>query len=232
MYRIGIDVGGTFTDVVLVDEDTGAGVVAKVLNEPGRKAETVVRGVQQVLADANISPKQVSLIGHGTTIATNAVLERKGARSALVTNKGFRDVLEIGRFSRPPGGADAPGGWWILFEPELHFGSDVVVPDIAGWRRTSMAVLPNVAFFEQAPDWICEVVSPSTGRVDRGRKMRIYAREKVAHLWMVDPIIRTLEVYRLEDDRWIVAGTHAGNDVVHAEPFDAVELDLSRWWLD
>lgn len=138
----------------------------------------------------------------------------------------------FGRFSRPPGGADAPGGWWILFEPELHFGSDVVVPDIAGWRRTSMAVLPNVAFFEQAPDWICEVVSPSTGRVDRGRKMRIYAREKVAHLWMVDPIIRTLEVYRLEDDRWIVAGTHAGNDVVHAEPFDAVELDLSRWWLD
>ncbi len=102
MYRIGIDVGGTFTDVVLVDEETGTGVVAKLLNEPGRKAETVVRGIQKVLEDAKISPDQVSLIGHGTTIATNAVLERKGARSALVTNKGFRDVLEIGRFSRPP----------------------------------------------------------------------------------------------------------------------------------
>ena len=102
MYRIGIDVGGTFTDVMLVDEGSGAGVVAKVLNEPGRKAETVVRGIQKVLQDAKISPDQVSLIGHGTTIATNAVLERKGARSALVTNKGFRDVLEIGRFSRPP----------------------------------------------------------------------------------------------------------------------------------
>lgn len=102
MYRIGIDVGGTFTDVVLVDEDTGAGVVAKVLNEPGRKAETVVRGIQKVLTDAKVSPGEVSLIGHGTTIATNAVLERKGARCALVTNKGFRDVLEIGRFSRPP----------------------------------------------------------------------------------------------------------------------------------
>ena len=102
MYRIGIDVGGTFTDVVLVDEETGAGVVAKVLNEPGRKAETVVRAIQQVLADAKVSAQQVSLIGHGTTIATNAVLERKGARCALVTNKGFRDVLEIGRFSRPP----------------------------------------------------------------------------------------------------------------------------------
>lgn len=102
MYRIGIDVGGTFTDVVLVDEDTGSGVVAKVLNEPGRKAETVVRGIQKVLADAKVSPDQVSLIGHGTTIATNAVLERKGSKCALITNKGFRDVLEIGRFSRPP----------------------------------------------------------------------------------------------------------------------------------
>lgn len=101
MYRIGIDVGGTFTDVVLVDEATGAGVVAKVLNEPGKKPETVVRGIQKVMADAGVKPSQVSMIGHGTTIATNAVLERKGAKCALVTNKGFRDVLEIGRFSRP-----------------------------------------------------------------------------------------------------------------------------------
>jgi N-methylhydantoinase A len=102
MYRIGIDVGGTFTDVVLVDEDTGTAGVAKVLNEPGRKAETVVRGISKVLHDAGAAPDQVSFIGHGTTIATNAVLERKGARVALITNKGFRDVLEIGRFSRPP----------------------------------------------------------------------------------------------------------------------------------
>jgi N-methylhydantoinase A len=102
MHRIGIDVGGTFTDVVLVDEATGASAVAKVLNEPGRKAETVVRGIQKLLTDAGVSPDQVAMIGHGTTIATNAVLERKGARVALITNKGFRDVLEIGRLSRPP----------------------------------------------------------------------------------------------------------------------------------
>jgi N-methylhydantoinase A len=102
MYRIGIDVGGTFTDVVLVDEDTGANQVAKVLNEPGRKAETVVRGILDVLKSARVSVDQVRLIAHGTTIATNAVLERKGARVALITNSGFRDVLEIGRFSRPP----------------------------------------------------------------------------------------------------------------------------------
>lgn len=102
MYRIGIDVGGTFTDVVLVDEDTGASSVAKVLNEPGRRAETVVRSIQRILRETGVAPNQVTFIGHGTTIATNAVLERKCARVALITNKGFRDVLEIGRFSRPP----------------------------------------------------------------------------------------------------------------------------------
>ena len=136
-----------------------------------------------------------------------------------------------GPFDRPPGGG-LPGGWWLLFEPELHLGEDVIVPDFAGWRRDRMPVLPNVVGFTQPPDWVCEVVSPSTGAVDRGRKMRIYARERVAHLWMVDPLARTLEIYRLEDNRWVVAGTHAASEHVRAEPFDAVELDIGRWWLE
>jgi N-methylhydantoinase A len=100
MYRIGIDVGGTFTDVILVDEATGEVHVAKVLNEPGRRAATVVRGIKRVMELARVRPKDVQFIGHGTTIATNAVIERKGARTALLTNKGFRDVVEIGRFAR------------------------------------------------------------------------------------------------------------------------------------
>ena len=95
-----------------------------------------------------------------------------------------------------------------------------------------MPVLPNVAAFEQAPDWLCEVVSPITGAIDRGRKMRIYARERVGHLWLIDPLARTLEVYRLESDRWVVASTHGASDAVRAEPFDAVELQLARWWLE
>ena len=136
-----------------------------------------------------------------------------------------------GPFDRPPGGG-LPGGWWLLFEPELRLGEDVIVPDFAGWRRDRMPVLPNVVGFTQPPDWMCEVVSPSTGAVDRGRKMRIYARERVAHLWMVDPLARTLEIYRLEDNRWVVAGTHAASEQVRAEPFDAVELDIGRWWLE
>ena len=100
MYRIGIDVGGTFTDVILVQEATGDVHVAKVLNEPGRRAATVVKGIKRVMDLAGVQSKDVQFIGHGTTIATNAVIERKGAKTALVANKGFRDSLEIGRFAR------------------------------------------------------------------------------------------------------------------------------------
>ena len=135
-----------------------------------------------------------------------------------------------GAFGRPPGGAEAPGGWWIIDEPELHLGEDVLVPDLAGWRRTRMAVYPDVPAFTLAPDWVCEVVSPSTARIDRGRKLRIYPRERVAHLWLVDPLARTLEVYRLEAEHWVVAATHEGSGPVRAEPFDVVALDLRRWW--
>src|SRR5437899_8974257 len=105
------------------------------------------------------------------------------------------------RFNGPPGGANRPGGWWILFEPELHLGEDVLVPDHAGWRRERMATLRNVAAFTQAPDWVGEVVSPATAAIDRGRKLHIYAREGVDNLWLVDPLARTLEVYRLESGR-------------------------------
>jgi Uma2 family endonuclease len=136
------------------------------------------------------------------------------------------------RFATPPGSSSAPGGWWILYEPELHLGEDVLVPDVAGWRRERMPKMPHVVGFTLAPDWVCEIVSPSTGRLDRARKMPIYAREGVSHMWIVDPIPRTLEVYRLEEGRWIVASTHGGAERARAEPFDAVELDLSRWWID
>jgi Uma2 family endonuclease len=139
---------------------------------------------------------------------------------------------DLSPFDRPPGDPKGPGGWWLLVEPELHLGPDVLVPDLAAWRRDRMPALPNVVGFTQAPDWICEVLSPSTGRYDRGRKMRIYAREGVTHLWIVEPIARTIEVYRLEGDRWVVAATHGGEDPARLEPFAAVELEVARWWLD
>jgi Uma2 family endonuclease len=136
-----------------------------------------------------------------------------------------------GPFHRHPGDPAGPGGWWILDEPEIHLGEDVLVPDLAGWRQSRMPTVPNAPFFTLAPDWACEIVAPSTGRIDRTRKMRIYAREGVGNLWLVDPIARTLEVYRLDEGRWIVASTHGGDEMVRAEPFAAVELALTRWWL-
>jgi Uma2 family endonuclease len=127
-------------------------------------------------------------------------------------------------------GDRGPGGWWILDEPELHLGQDVLVPDIAGWRKERMPGPPAAAFIELPPDWVCEVLSPSTARFDRVQKLPVYARYGVQNLWLIDPVARTLEVFRLEQQRWLLLGTHGNDEMVHAEPFEAVELDLLRLW--
>jgi Uma2 family endonuclease len=129
-------------------------------------------------------------------------------------------------------GSGGPGGWLILAEPELHFGRDVLVPDLAGWRRERMPRLPDEAFFRLAPDWVCEVLSPSTATIDRTKKLRIYAREGVEHAWSVDPVARLLEVLRLDAGRWAIAATYAGAEVVRAAPFDALDLELAALWDD
>lgn len=129
------------------------------------------------------------------------------------------------------GGGSGPGGWWILDEPELHLGSDVLVPDIAGWRRERVPVLPQAAAFDFAPDWVCEVVSPATGRLDRVRKLPAYARYEVAHAWLVDPAAQTLDVFVLESGRWVLLAAHGGDDVARIAPFDAIEIPLGTLWL-
>jgi Uma2 family endonuclease len=130
-------------------------------------------------------------------------------------------------FKRGRGG---PGGWVILDEPELHFGEDVLVPDLAGWRRERMPEMPHVAAFELAPDWACEVLSRSTAAIDRGDKLPLYVREGVSHVWLVDPIVKTLEVLRLDEATYRIARTYHDDVRVRAEPFDAIELDLSILW--
>jgi Uma2 family endonuclease len=127
-------------------------------------------------------------------------------------------------------GRGGPGGWLILDEPELHLGTDVVVPDLAGWRR-ERALKDDVPFFTDAPDWACEVLSPSTASLDRLRKKHIYARENVRHVWLIDPGAKLLEVYRLESEHWVEVGTFGGEERVRAEPFDAIELALADLWL-
>jgi Uma2 family endonuclease len=132
-----------------------------------------------------------------------------------------------GPFHRGRGG---PGGWWILDEPELHLGGDVLVPDLAGWRRERMPEQPRTAYYELAPDWVCEVLSASTARVDRVRKVPVYGRERVQHVWLVSPTEQTLEVFRLDGEGYRLVATYGGIATVRAEPFDAVELELSALW--
>ena len=127
---------------------------------------------------------------------------RPGVPHALATTGLGGDL--IGAFDRGRGG---PGGWWILVEPEWHLSDDVVVPDLAGWRRARVQDLPRAGFLEIAPDWVCETLSPFTEGFDRGKKLAIYAREGVAHVWLLNPIAETIEAYRLEHGRWLLLGT-------------------------
>lgn len=130
-------------------------------------------------------------------------------------------------------GRGGPGGWIILDEPELHLGPDVLVPDLAGWRRERMPVLTtDEPYFTITPDWICEVLSPNTARLDRTAKLPLYARAEVRHAWLIDPLLRTLEVYRLESGRWSMLATHADDARIRAEPFEAIELELGLLWAD
>ena len=124
-----------------------------------------------------------------------------------------------------------PSGWVILFEPELHFGNDVLVPDLAGWRRTRLPNVPAEAYLTLAPDWICEVLSTSTEALDRGKKLRIYAREGVAHAWLIDPLARSLEVMSLDAGQWTQLGGYESEAKVRAAPFDAIEFDLGALWI-
>lgn len=133
-------------------------------------------------------------------------------------------------YSRGRGG---PGGWWILIEPEVHFVRDreVAVPDLAGWRRERMPRIPEGHRFEVVPDWVCEILSPSTASKDRELKLPLYARYGVAHVWLVDPIRRTLEVHALESGAWRLVLQADGNEQVQAPPFVELTLELAALWV-
>lgn len=127
-------------------------------------------------------------------------------------------------------GRDGPGGWWIIDEPELHFDDDVLVPDLAGWRRERMLEFPDTAYFTLAPDWVCEVLSPSTRKLDLSGKRPVCAREGIAYLWLVDPNARTLEAFELREGEWTLIATAADADPISIPPFDAVTFNLADLW--
>ena len=133
----------------------------------------------------------------------------------------------VGPFGKGRGG---PGGWWIIDEPELHLGEEIVVPDLAGWRRERMPDYPDTAYVTLAPDWGCEVLSASTRRHDLHEKRPVYAREGVSYLWLVDPVDRTLEAFVLHEGQWLLIGSAKDDDPVSIRPFDAITFSLGDLW--
>lgn len=129
-------------------------------------------------------------------------------------------------------GIGGPGGWRIMDEPELHLGDAVLVPDIAGWRLERWPGLPENHGIEIAPDWICEVLSPSTERFDRIRKMAAYARFGVPHAWLVHPTRHSVEIFELVNGRWTFIQGVEGVEELCAKPFDAITIPLAKVWLN
>ena len=127
-------------------------------------------------------------------------------------------------------GRGGPGGWWIIDEPELHLGEDILVPDLAGWRRERMPEYPETAYVTLAPDWVCEVLSASTRRLDLHGKRPVYAREGVPYLWLVDPADRTLEAFELHDGQWLLIASAKDDEPISIRPFDAITFSLGDLW--
>ena len=125
---------------------------------------------------------------------------------------------------------DGSDGWWILDEPELHIKEHILVPDLAGWRKQRMPKLPETAWFELAPDWVCEILSPATAKIDRNEKMPIYASLNVQYLWLIDPVLQTLEVYCLHEGHWLLQDNLKDDDKVCAIPFSEHTFLLSNLW--
>lgn len=125
-------------------------------------------------------------------------------------------------------GEGGPGGWWILTEPEVHWELDTVVtvPDLAGWRKEKMSDLPGDHKFRVVPDWICEILSPSTRQYDLNEKMPLYAAYGAPYLWLVDPDDSTVRTYRLDNNQWTLTASFSGSEFISAEPFEAVSFRL------
>ena len=186
---------------------------------PQRDADPPRRATYQDVLDA--PPHRVAEIVDGVLYTS----PRPAAPHALATS---RLGGEIGPpFDRGRGG---PGGWWIIDEPELHQGEDILVPDLAGWRRERMPDYPRAAYFTLPPDWVCEVLSPSTRKLDLHGKRPVHARAGVRHLWLIDPIDRTLEAFELHQGQWLLIATLRDDDAVAIPPFDAVTFNLGDLW--
>lgn len=165
----------------------------------------------------------------------NMVAEVIGGRLVTMPRPGRRQTRGASRLGVMLGGpfdlgAGGPGGWWILDEPELHLGEEILVPDLAGWQRERMPEIGDGAYFDLAPDWVCEVLSPSTARYDRGEKRDIYASCGVCHLWLMDVERKLLEAFTLTGGKWLLDRVWKDDEEVAAAPFEAVPFRLGLLW--
>jgi Putative restriction endonuclease len=171
---------------------------------------------------AAVPANKTAMIVHGVLHVFPRPAPKHSFASSMLTGE------LTGPFGRGRGG---PGGWWILDEPEVHLiHEEPINPDIAGWRKERMPALPETAYFTLAPDWVCEVLSKSTEDFDRDEKMPIYAEHGVRHVWLISPIEKTLEVYKLGKRGWGTPDVHRGDARVRVPPFDAIELELGALW--
>ena len=182
-------------------------------------ATTAARATYQDVLDA---PEHVVAEIIGGTLYTHP---RPGSRHATASS-----VLGARLGMAFHSGDGGPGGWRILDEPELHLGDEIVVPDLAGWRRERMPELLDTAYFTLAPDWTCEVLSASTRKLDLVRKRPIYAREGIAHLWLVDPVERILEAFELREGQWVLIASVEDDEPVSIAPFEAITFGLGELW--
>jgi Uma2 family endonuclease len=156
------------------------------------------------------------------------VTPRPSRKHTITTSRLGGEIVPAYDFGRGNG----PGGWIIIVEPEIAFGENILVPDLAGWKKERFPMEEPHNWISVAPDWVCEVLSPGTAQADRAGKMPIYAQHQVSNAWLIDPILKTLEVFRFELGRWVVLGVYARSAKLRAEPFAEIEIDLGLLWLE
>ena len=185
------------------------------MSEPANKPATY----EDVI---NSPPHVVAEVVHGVLYQSPRPALPHAAAASVVGE-------ELGRpFKRGKGG---PGGWMILGEPEIHLQADIVVPDVAGWRRETLPVLPDDPYLTVPTDWVCEVASPSTRALDRGAKLEVYQRERVGHVWLIEPLDKLLEVLELDGSSYRIIQRVVGDEPARINPFDAIEFDVAALWM-
>ena len=156
------------------------------------------------------------------------VTPRPSVRHARVASFLSGEIIPPYQLGRGGG----PGGWVILAEMEIMLGEHLLVPDFAGWRKERFPGVLKENWISVEPDWICEILSPGTMRVDKVLKMRVYAQYEIRYLWLIDPSARTLDVFRLSSGRWTLLETYVEDDKVRAEPFQEIEIELGNFWAE